>query len=96
MLKAIEVGEDHATQLVKCSTVLQNVVIHREGTDMKLVALVKKRLQHISESRSALGEVTAGHRYNHSPVGAEAIRTHLKNYFNSDRGCVPWQDRYKK
>ncbi len=94
LLKAIETNENKACDIVKCLTVLHNVVIDKEGMDHHLLETVKKKVED-NEVKKLRG-LRTGRKYNHRATEPLCIRECLMKYFNSAEGSVPWQDRYLK
>lgn len=94
LLKSIETSDQLADTIIKCTTILHNIVIDKEGTDRILLDKVLRKLD-AAEIRH-LRELCAGRRYNRSATNAIAIRNCWKKYFNSPSGSVDWQSRYVK
>lgn len=94
LLKSIETTDEHAAEnIVKCATVLHNVVIDEEGIDQTLMTSVREKVMN-RESRER--SLQTGRRYNRSSHSAVLTRNLWMKYFNSDAGAVAWQNRYIK
>ena len=94
LLKSIETSDELADIIVKCTTVLHNIVIDKEGTDRVLLDQILHKLD-ASEIQHLRG-ISTGRRYNRSATNAITIRNCWKTYFNSPAGSVEWQSRYVK
>jgi hypothetical protein len=90
LLKAIETNVDTACLIVKCITILHNVIIDMDGIDESLLRAVEKDL----DAKSRANYLTAGRKFNRGGNKAYNVRSALKDYFNSPYGSVNWQDRY--
>ena len=92
LLGTIETGVESACTIVKCLTVLHNIIMHTEGVDADVLEEMKKKMREKDETR----KVHAGRKYNRSSIAAETMRQLFTDYFMTDEGSVPWQDRYLK
>ena len=94
LLNTIETSDKTADGIVKCCTVLHNIVIDREGADKVLLDKILRQLD-ASDIRN-LRTLASGRRYNRSATNAVTVRNCWKTYFNGPAGSVEWQHRYIK
>ena len=92
-LKNIEAKPKTDNTIVKCETVLHNIVIDRDGIPQDLLQRVEEKVDSIWAFNASLN---SGHRYNCSASSALTVRNCWKEYFNSAAGAVLWQAHYIK
>lgn len=94
LLKSIETTKNQSPEnIVKCATVLHNIVITKDGIDPKLMKAIEEKIHYYECQNQSL---QTGRRYNHKSNSALSTRNLWMNYFNSPEGSVTWQDRYIK
>ena len=94
LLKTIETDERTAVDIVKCATVLHNVIIDREGIEPLVLQAVQEKVQH--NDRVLTYDYSCGRKFNRGTDAGIKIRNVLTEYFSGIHGSVPWNNRYIK
>lgn len=94
LLRDIETSDRVATVIVKCLTVLHNIIIDRDGIDRVLLEKVAEKIERNDDERKQ--RLSLGRKYNRCSCDASKLRDAFTEYFVTEAGSVAWQNRYLK